>query len=386
MPTILKKKLFREVIAQCAGWLVVLIVLLLLAVNSRTPDVEKALENQRHEENLRAAENYKNELIEYNKYLLEKYNLNKQGHVSVKVTIHTEKTNKESIGNEISYLYLINGSAVRSGDTVTLNALKPVEIFTEIRDSDPSSDDVGDAFYEEVVLVNNLSKGTKISQNIDVHERYGADAGNTAKYKVTYELKLANPINISSKDSSMAPPRRQIPQSIERPDIDISLWQTIQYDKVSQKIILGGCCVFLVLTVGVFFNRRKALMQQYEEDERRRKQFEHDKAVFIARIGGRNIREAAGVPANIKFIENNLPVDNNNAKYGSFTVYQSKSGTRYHCKRGCSSAHQPVHVLVAKRYRLTPCRMCGRQFITPAWYTAYLELKRECQKYGIEEE
>lgn len=56
--------------------------------------------------------------------------------------------------------------------------------------------------------------------------------------------------------------------------------------------------------------------------------------------------------------------------YGDFTAYISTSGRKYHCKRGCSGAITPIHIL-SRSDKLTPCANCveeNRDTSLPEWY------------------
>ena len=62
MPATKKIQLLLDVIVKCGGWLIVLGVILVLVVSSRTSSVEQNI----YEAALREIENYSNEMIEYN--------------------------------------------------------------------------------------------------------------------------------------------------------------------------------------------------------------------------------------------------------------------------------------------------------------------------------
>ena len=139
------------------------------------------------------------------------------------------------------------------------------------------------------------------------------------------------------------------------------------------------------IAAGVFVSSRISKGKEKKRKEQERQEYEANKSQFILKLGGKSIREAAGVPNNIKFIDG-LPRDNNNRQYGSYTVYLSTNGTCYHEKPGCCSAHRVAHAfLVINRYR--PCSKCCRgSVIIPQWYTKYKELEKQCKKYDLDPE
>lgn len=130
-----------------------------------------------------------------------------------------------------------------------------------------------------------------------------------------------------------------------------------------------------VIGGGAFINGRV-------QENKRRKKREEDRNKFIELLGGRSIREAAGVPANVYFYEG-MPKDNNNKKYGSYTRYLSKSGNCYHEKQGCCSARYTAHAFnVAGWYK--PCSKCCRsRVVIPEWYRNYEHLEKEADRLDI---
>ena len=140
-------------------------------------------------------------------------------------------------------------------------------------------------------------------------------------------------------------------------------------------IILTGIAV---IGGGMFINGKV-------QENKRQKKREEDRAKFVELLSGRSIREAAGVPSDIRFFEG-MPRDNNNRKYGSYTRYLSKSGNCYHEKQGCSSASKAAHAFnVAYRYK--PCAKCCRsRVIIPEWYENYRHLEKEANRLGIDKD
>lgn len=92
------------------------------------------------------------------------------------------------------------------------------------------------------------------------------------------------------------------------------------------------------------------------------------------------------MPSHITFVDG-FPKDEDDQKYGSYTLYVSSSGACFHKKKGCCSASIPVHIFeISKQYR--PCSKCCKgafpNFDIPQWYSDYIKLKKKCTYYGID--
>ena len=134
----------------------------------------------------------------------------------------------------------------------------------------------------------------------------------------------------------------------------------------------------------IYSGKQKALRLEAERKAEEEQKFQAEKRAFIARLGGKSLRDAAGVPSHITY-KNGKPVDNNNAEFGTFTVYLSNSGKCFHRYKGCCSAYRPTHLFTAKQL-YKPCSKCSAHYYSiPEWHTRYLALKAEAHKYGIEE-
>lgn len=107
-------------------------------------------------------------------------------------------------------------------------------------------------------------------------------------------------------------------------------------------------------------------------------EFCHEKNVLLSdteRIG-KILQEFADMPENVKFTKDGLPYDvATTGKYGSFTVYVSKKGGKYHLKKGCSGAIYETHIIDAVNHFYSPCRNCCKgPYKIPGWYKAYMSL------------
>lgn len=122
-------------------------------------------------------------------------------------------------------------------------------------------------------------------------------------------------------------------------------------------------------------------IQSFEHDAAH--EFEIEKARFVEMFAGESILDLAGVPQWVEFGPDGLPRDVEAIEdWGpQFTYYVSGSGSCYHCRRGCSGAYKPIHLLQVRS--LKPCSRCSPKQIPIDWYDEYLRLKEIKDRYGI---
>ena len=316
--------------------------------------------------------------------------------IYVKITCDIDRVGGSgSIGNEWAYEHYLNGEEFEDGEIVTINAQTSFAIKSRFIEQD-SINDIGESTSRKYRYAEdeNYKKTLTISQQVHVVERGGRKyAGSTADFNATYKL------------------IRVIPTSM-------SYWDVFLYTSNNTEhsfciALIGGQVLCIICVVFVLINGRKKQAyaeeqerirkkqeEEYEririaqkleeeqkrkEEEQKRKEQEYlvGKIAFLERLQGRGIRQAAGVPTHISFV-NGLPRDNNDAPYGSFTVYCSSSGHCYHDKIGCCSARHPMHYFnVRKMFK--PCsKCCSVQRSIPQWYIAYNMLKNQAKYYQID--
>lgn len=331
---------------------------------------------------------YNKQLIEYNEKedeykhsILKKYNSSLDT-VKATVSINTKRTNSANIGNEWKYEYCLNGKEIKNGDTVYIHIFGDNIFLSKITEVDPSWDDVGRCEQNITIPLDKLNSSYAFEQEVKVRENGGNRAGNTVEYSVSYKLKFIEPLIISKNDIELAP---------DKPSLDdvkgISIIYVIENDTTARNRTLLYFAGFIALTVVPTISRVKRNKEEYEKELEKQRIYNAEKEAFINSLGGKSIRETAGVPKNIKFNALDLPIDNNNSMYGSFTVYLNRSGTCFHRTRGCCSASIPAHLFTArKQYRA--CSKCCRNtgtIIIPQWYTNYIKLKGQANRFGYEE-
>ena len=152
----------------------------------------------------------------------------------------------------------------------------------------------------------------------------------------------------------------------------------------NKNAILAIGIVFAVFLIIYFIgwlidakNTKRKLKEQLEKE----KQFLEEKEDFVSFLNGRTLREVAGVPLEIVFV-NGLPKDNNKSPFGNFTVYRTKEGKCYHKKEYCVPNAYPVHCLDTKHLRA--CSRCHAKREMPQWYYDYEELKKQSKKFQLD--
>lgn len=288
-------------------------------------------------------------------------------YISVKLRCDIERVGGSgSIGDQWSYYHYYNQTEFKDGDTLTVKATLPFTITSKFVEHD-AIPDVGVTksrllrFFEN----GNYDRTLTISQLVHVEERGGRRyAGSTANFRATYTLE------------------RVIPSTM-------SYWDMLLYDSDKSDfnfgyVLVGGhifCLLFVVFIIFVGKKRKAALEKQQRIVEQQKRQAE--KNAFIKRLEGKSVRELAGVPSNIEFVDN-LPKDNRYGYYGSFTVYRTSNGSCYHEIKGCCSAIFPVHYFMVEK-QLRPCsKCCHERRKVPSWYTKYIDLLNQAKKLGLQ--
>lgn len=293
------------------------------------------------------------------------------GVVAVKIECDEEYIGGSgSVGNEWSYIHLLNGTPFSSGEIVELCVSEPFTITSRIIERDGISD-VGETTSDRIAYSNNQNwrRNLNFYNVVHVDEQGGRkNAGAYADFRVSYTLTRTFPDSINYWNLFLNS------QSGNKEWIPVTL------------IICEFACLIIIFYVII----RGTKKMNYEKEKRAQELIQAkqaEKESFLNYLGGKTIREVANVPQNITFI-NGLPCDNiGNQEYGSYTVYLTHSGSCYHEKKGCCSAHIPVHAFqVQERYR--PCSKCCSQFSShisvPQWYIYYTSLKNKCAYFGID--
>lgn len=270
-----------------------------------------------------------------------------------------------SVGSEWSYHHYFNDVEFDFGDTVEIRASDPFVIRSRFVESDAISD-IGESVSKPIVICQEHQENRQfiIENNVLVKEIGGRKyAGSYAEFTATYYAKLVMPPSLSFWDVYL---------------------QTCG-DLVGWLLIIGQVtCLFIVAYIIVEGTHRKEKAKAQERLAQERKKQE-ERELFIKSLGGKTIREVAGVPEHVTY-EGDLPKDNNNQRFGSFTVYITQRGACFHRTQGCCAARFPIHIFVAKK-RYRPCtKCCTVAYSIPDWHNKYTELKNKCIEHSVEYE
>lgn len=384
--------IWRNLILRIIGWGILLCIFTLIITSYRSEYIQK----QRYNEALQvysaklqqynqAIADYEQNLQNYYDKVAAAYGISRSGTLLVDVSISTEKTNTEKIGNEIHYKYEINNKSVYDGGKSYIYPFSKNTIFCEIWDEDPSSDDIGNATDELLFSPSQLNNGTLVTQNISVHESYGRDAGNTATYRVVFTIRLHSTIDTQSIAKAPVYPQVTEPIKPELRTEKLRWYVVYSEDWFTEICIIILALVFSFLTIrktrSDIDGRKKKLL----EESLKKAAYEKERQEFLEAMQSKSLSELANVPPNITFDDEGLPIDTNSrTKYGRFTVYCTNSGTCYHTKQGCSTAKNEMHLFTAIKRRYSPCSKCAREkAIIPKWYADYQELLTKKKRLNL---
>ena len=285
--------------------------------------------------------------------------------IGLKIDIDVERTGGSgSIGSEWKYKHYFNDIQFTSKQIMEVKASDPFTIRSRFMELDDKVNDIGETTSKQFKFYKDSQNNDEITiiNNVFVMENGGKRyAGSSAEFDASYHVVLTTPPSMTFWD----------------------VYFNTQ-DNSTQKLLVIGllCCFGIIAYVILDGEQRESKLKEQEKLASEQKKKEA-RDTFINSLGGRTIREVAGVPVNIIY-ENGLPKDNNNQRFGSYTAYITKSGSCYHRLPGCCSARYPIHGFTAmKNYR--PCSKCGAsKFSIPSWHTSYIELVSKCNEYSVE--
>ena len=289
--------------------------------------------------------------------------------VSLRITAVVKRTDGAgSLGNELSYKHKINNTLFETGEIVEISTKAPFTITSTIIEHDDISD-VGTTTSQGYVLgrSGDYSEEIFLSNTVKVVESGGRkNSGAYAIFSVKYTINRVIPSDYTFFDIYFFTNNKAE---------SILLWGIL---------FLGlGCAAFVIFVI--YSDKKQEVQLEAEKKAAEERKLQEEKKAFIVSLGGKRIRDVAGVPPHIVY-QNGKPKDNNNAEYGSFTVYLSNNGKCFHRSKGCCSSYRPAHYFTAKQY-YKPCSKCGGHYYNiPEWHIKYMELKSTARKYGIDEE
>jgi len=104
------------------------------------------------------------------------------------VSVSASCSNYNHVGNEWSQSFAVNGSTVRSGSVVTLQAGDQVTVSARIEEADKRPD-VGTGQTSRTVTEADLANGFSLSLDVTVRENGGRYSGNTCMWRVTFSFR-----------------------------------------------------------------------------------------------------------------------------------------------------------------------------------------------------
>lgn len=335
---------------------------------------------------------YQKETINHINSIDSNYRINPNGDIPVLISVDcVEDKKSKSVGSDLSFSFSVNNKRVSRNGTLELNISLCDDILfaSEIRENDPSSDDVGTEENSVSISFLELNDGVNYAHTVRVKELYGREAGNVAIYNVTYHIKAKKHLNLTSSQKNLFPLYPSFPQKPIRKDFNIGFWEAILYHSdIDVGIVfiviagLGSVLLYCIHKNTIYNNKIKKYQNELNA-------YNAEKDAFIQSLAGKSIRELAGVPKNVFFTENNLPyTKDSDDKYGKYTLYYTPTGSCFHTNKECPRAARVISTnIVTRPKRLKPCSKCAKGFDTslPSWYFSYKEIKKKIESYEITE-
>ncbi len=304
--------------------------------------------------------------------------LDSEGWVDAAVSIKSEIIDENgSVGNELGMLTLIGDTytAAQMG-TVKVQVLANNEITTWLTERDDKNVDIGSKTGWLWIEPGALNIGITYEQDVTLTEDKGRYAGSFLAVRVTYTIVAETPLDVSEAIKIVRPVKPSDPGEGKRD------WWWIRMGVV--------CTVALVLLlwyiIGWCSDDKTLKMQKAAELAEKEAKIREMREIYKDTTP----RERAGVPNGVKFDEWMQPFDRYEGRvYGNYSVYITYTGRVYHAQEGCCGAKREIHLFTAIRDRgLHPCAKCaaGYPYKIPEWFDDYCELRRELQRYELDEE
>lgn len=230
----------------------------------------------------------------YNSYLTA---IPENNRVAFRITADVKYTGGSgNVGNEWLYKHAINNTAFEDGEIVEVNVREPFIITSTITEID-GIDDIGLSTSEEYHFKkqSDYTEELVITNSVKVVERGGRkNSGAYATFSVKYHINRVLPADFTFFDVYFFADNQT-----ER----VLLWGVL---------FLGlGSILYVVFLIRAGKKREDQLAIERKAEEERK--FQSERNAFITRLGGKRLRDVAGVPLNITY-RDGKPVDNNNSE------------------------------------------------------------------------
>lgn len=119
--------------------------------------------------------------------------------------------------------------------------------------------------------------------------------------------------------------------------------------------------LLITLTASTILERKEKeieIVRKNQSDAESRAVLAENRVVLIE--SGKKPELAENVPSDVVLKHVIIPISSltsPNCPYGSYTIYTSAHGSKYHCRRGCGNATKPSHFYL-KDPDLEPCKNC----------------------------
>lgn len=374
----LEQNFYSFTVITAVATIVVAVVVLFISTNH--------INEKYSEEYELAYQAYCDELDRYDKQVEAVRAFKKTGKVPCVIRIEAWESGPfdNNVGHDLSYSCSINGKEISSGsldeyEKKVYKKLKTREANTfsfSVEEWDASYSDYGSNTVNRNFTVDDLIDGKLVEIKTYVYENNGRSSGNTQEFAATFRIKAKESF-VTDYDDLDKPIRPVLKTN--------SLFGTL-FDSWKVDIVL---LILIVIAVSLIVSKRKEIKAEEERlirEAEEQKRIAEGRASLLDTLSGITLNQYIGAPSNIKF-RDGLPYDNNDRKYGSFTVYLSKNGSKYHKKQGCSSARISSHLFNAIERRYEPCsRCCVGNSNIPDWYFKYKELKKKMAELNITDE
>lgn len=157
--------------------------------------------------------------------------------------------------------------------------------------------------------------------------------------------------------------------------------QELQHKKNVHLLVAGSIAIVVLLIVSISFNNAgKEEMEEKRREDERRRQEEQERSELFDNYLNHSIRSSVHMPMDTWIGDDNLPTSSTEP-WGRYTVYISRSGQKYHCKKGCSGANVKINYSQISQLR-ERCARCHPISYDLSWYKEYLRLCALEEKYG----
>lgn len=132
---------------------------------------------------------------------------------------------------------------------------------------------------------------------------------------------------------------------------------------------------FIIAGIASFLKNKR-----FKREQQRKWQEEHDK--YFKLYAFKDPITLVDIPDDV-FLRDNIPVTNDEGRYGAYTVYITRRGQRFHQDPFCVPYAKEKHLFEVYKTH-TPCKKCVKKaFPRYKWYIEYRKIFDAKKKYNI---